>query len=318
MVAKDGDSRSARVRALMWNLRVDAAIGEVVEALRREHIDSLVLKGPTFADWYPPESDRIYVDGDIWVAPADVSAAEAALAELGFVATLDARLPGWWEEHASSWARARDGGKIDLHRKLQGAGAEPERVWAALWAAREPITIGASSALRLSESGRALYATLHATHHGALDVRGLMHLQAALDNVADAVWTEALTLAVEAGALEAFATGLRLLPAGAALASRISVPDARSVTTTLLASTPPPVALGFDQLAAAHWPRRFEILVRKAVPPPGFIRHWWHPAASSRRMLAVGYLYRPIWLLARAPTGYRAWRRARKRTESAQ
>ncbi|MGH2870963.1 MAG: nucleotidyltransferase family protein [Solirubrobacteraceae bacterium] len=305
--------RSARIHTLMWNLRIDSAIGEVVQALRASGIESLVLKGPTFADWYPPDSPRTYVDGDVLVPPALVAGAEDVLTSLGFAPTRDERgVPDWWQEHASSWLRSSDGGKIDLHRKLQATSAPPEAVWTSLWKRREAITVGGASVWRLSEPGRALYATLHATHHGSVDRRGLPHLQAALQAVDDEGWTAALSLAIELNAVEAFATGLRLLPAGAELVSRIGVPDARSVKTSLLASTPPPVALGFDQLAGASGRQRAEILLRKLLPPPGFIRYWWPPAARSRRMLAVGYLYRPVWLAKHVPAGYRAWRAARR------
>jgi len=301
----------------MWNLRIDASIGEVVVALRARNIDSMILKGPTFNDWYPPDSGRTYIDGDVWVSPADVPVAEQALAALGFVPTADERgLPEWWQEHASSWLREHDQGKIDLHRRLQGAEAEPRLVWSTLWAGRDPILIGGVSVWRLSEPGRALYATLHATHHGSEDARGLPHLEAALAAVDDSGWRAALELARQLDAVEAFATGLRLLPAGTELAARIDVPDARSVKTALLASTPPPVALGFDQLHGARGLRRMEILLRKVFPPPGFICHWWPPAGRNRGMLVLGYLYRPIWLVKNAPAGYRAWRAARRKASS--
>lgn len=297
----------------MWNLRIDAAIGEVVEALRQGDADSFVLKGPTLADWYPPDSRRTYVDGDIWVAPADLRLAQEVLASHGFKPLIDEHgLPEWWEEHASSWLRERDRGKIDLHRRLQGVGAEPQHAWSVLWPRREEFSVGGVAAHRLCEPGRALYAALHAMHHGANDSRGLPHLRAALDAVSDQVWSEALGLARELEALEAFATGLRLLQAGNELAERIRVPDVRSVKTTLLATTPPPVALGLDQLSGVRGWRRAEIVIRKLAPPPGFIRHWWPPAAENRRMLALGYLYRPVWLVQRAPAGYRAWRAAKR------
>jgi hypothetical protein len=306
-----------RVRAAMWNLRIDAATGEVVAALRARGIGSIVLKGPAFSEWYPPDSGRTYVDGDVWVAPAEVAAAEATLAALGFVPAADeGGLPAWWKEHGSSWVRERDQGKIDLHRRLQGAGLDPQAVWAALWPQRLEFSVGGAVAYRLPEAGRALYATLHATHHGIDDPRGIMHLRAALAAVDEATWTEALALAHQLDAIEAFGTGLRLLPEGAKLADHVGVPDTRSVRTELLASTPPPVALGFDQLVAARGLRRPEILLRKMVPPAGFVRHWWPPAAKNRRMLAVGYLYRPIWLLRRAPEGYRSWRAARRAARS--
>jgi hypothetical protein len=89
------------------------------------------------------------------------------------------------------------------------------------------------------------------------------------------------------------------------------------VEVALRASTPPPIALGFEQLARAASPaERLEIIARKTVPPPGFIRHWWPAAGRSRRMLALGYLYRPLWLLRHAPRGLRAWLVARRKVRA--
>lgn len=301
----------------MWNLRIDSAIAEVVVGLRAAGVESLVLKGPTFTDWYPADSPRTYVDGDVWVAPGSVTEAERVLASLEFEPTHDTRgTPEWMQEHASSWLRTRDQGKIDLHRHLQGVGAAPDAVWTVLWACREAVEVGGASAWRISEPARAMYAALHATHHGAGDSRGLPHLEAALSAVSDSAWSEALELAGEIDAIEALATGLRLSSAGVELADRIAVPDARSVKTSLLASTPPPVALGFEQLATAGWIRRLEILFHKLVPSPGFVCHWWPPAARNRRMLLLGYLYRPLWLVKHVPGGYRAWRAARRDASS--
>jgi hypothetical protein len=301
----------------MWNMRIDAATAEVVRRFRDRQIESIVLKGPAFSEWYPPDSGRTYVDGDVWVAPAQLPTAETILAELGFAPTVDERgLPDWWQEHGSSWERARDRGKIDLHRNLQGVGLDPERTWEILWAQRIEFSVGGEHAYRLSEPGRVMYATMHAAHHGRGDPRGLTHLRAALSSVDDDAWARALALAGQLDALDAFGTGLRLLPDGVALAERIGVPDAMSVRTSLLASAPPPVALGFDQLANASGLDRLAIVYRKLVPPPGFIRHWWPPAARNPGMLAVGYVYRPVWLVQRAPGGYRAWRAARRAVKS--
>jgi Uncharacterised nucleotidyltransferase len=301
----------------MWNLRIDAATGEVIRVFRDRQVDSIVLKGPAFSEWYSPDSGRTYVDGDVWVAPDAVRAAETILAEIGFVPTVDERgLPEWWQEHGSSWERDRDRGKIDLHRKLQGVGLDPSRVWEILWEQRIEFTVGGESAYRLPEPARVMYATMHATHHGQGDPRGLTHLQAALAAVDDDGWIRALAVAGQLDALDAFGTGLRMLPDGAALAERIGVPEATSVRASLLASKPPPVALGFDQLASARGLDRLAIVFRKLVPPPGFIRHWWPPAARNPVLLAVGYVYRPIWLIQRAPAGYRAWRAARRAVKS--
>jgi hypothetical protein len=311
------DAPQARIAAATWNIRVDAATAEVVTSLGARGIHCFVLKGPALSDWYGPDSTRTYADGDIWTAPAAHAAAQTVLLDLGFVTEQDETgLPDWWLEHASGWYRASDGSRIDLHRRLQGVGIEPARAWELLWPDRRQFEIVGQPAYRLPDPARVLYVTLHATHHGVKSPRSLAHVTAALGSVGDDVWNQALALARNLDAVAPFATGLRLLPAGALLAQRIGISDAGTTHARLLASTPPPIALGLDQLATAGTARRFAILARKLFPPPGFIRHWWKPAANSRRMLAVGYLYRPIWLLARAPAGYRAWRAARRDASS--
>ena len=114
-------------------------------------------------------------------------------------------------------------------------------------------------------------------------------------------------------ATDSFGTGLRLVPEGRALADRLGLPATRSIKLALEASSPPPVALGLEQLRTADSPwARTRIIARKVFPPPGFIRHWWPPAARNWRMLILGYLYRPVWLLRRAPQGFKAWREARR------
>jgi len=302
-----------RVGALLWNLPIDAATLEVVNALGQRGIGSMVLKGPALNDLYPADSARTYADGDLWVAPVATDQAGEILRRHGFELTKDEDgLPDWWLQHASEWRRERDGIRVDLHRWLQGVEIDPAAAWSLLWPRRVEFALAGSPAHRLPDDARALYVVLHATHHGIENPRSIMHLDAALSTLDDATWRSTLQLAGEMDALDGFATGIRLSSVGRELAARIGIPESRGVRTTLLATSPPPVALGFDQLAAARGLGRMEILLRKLVPPPGFVRHWWPPAARSRRMLVVGYLYRPVWLLNRAPAGYRAWRAARR------
>jgi hypothetical protein len=85
------------------------------------------------------------------------------------------------------------------------------------------------------------------------------------------------------------------------------------VAAALHARTPPPIALGFEQLAQAHGVRaRVSIMWHKLFPPAGFMRHWDPQASDSRLGLLRAYLRRPVWLLRHAPEGFRAWREARR------
>jgi hypothetical protein len=54
---------------------------------------------------------------------------------------------------------------------------------------------------------------------------------------------------------------------------------------------------------------RLLFLARKAFPPPDLIRGWFGPASTSWG-LVLGYLWRPLWLTARAPLGLFAWWKA--------
>jgi hypothetical protein len=194
---------------------------------------------------------------------------------------------------------------------------DEEAAWQALSGTTEAVTVAGYTAPVLSVPARALYVTLHAAQHGKGWGKAISHLERALLMLEESDWIQVASLADRLRASDSFATGLRLVPQGAELATRLALPGPESVRVALHASTPPPIALGFEQLASASTTRKFlAIIARKAVPPPGFMRHWWPPAARSRGMLAVGYLYRQLWLLRHAPRGARAWLVARRKVRA--
>ncbi|MGH2842056.1 MAG: nucleotidyltransferase family protein [Solirubrobacteraceae bacterium] len=301
----------------MSNLVIDAAAAEVVRALAAAGTPSVILKGAALADWYPQDLLRTYVDADVWIPPEAQATASAILSGLRFehlAEQLDpAALPAWFENHATTWFRSSDGSKIDLHRKLQGIHKAPQAVWARLWPETEMFELADREARRLCTPARALYVTLHAAGHGADDTSAQRHLHAALRAASLESWKRAAGLARELDATDMFSTGLRLLPAGASLADELGLPAVSSVEAALYTITAPPVAFGLQQFARARGAERLRVLVRKFFPPPSFIRHWWAPAARGPLMLAVGYAYRPLWILRNAPAGWRAWRAARGR-----
>jgi hypothetical protein len=233
---------------------------------------------------------------------------------LGFQKEVDeSGLPDWWLEHASAWVRASDGVCVDVHRTLAGLGVDPERAWRTLSSDSETVEVAGYLAPTLPTPGRALLIALHAAHHGETSVKTLADLQRAMDVLDQRGWEQTSALAHELGAVDAFATGLRLTPAGAELAERLGLPENRSVRVALIASGKAPLAQGFEQLARARGPwMKARILARKIVPPPGFMRHWYPAAENSRLKLVLAYLHRPLWLLQGAPAAWRAWREARR------
>jgi hypothetical protein len=196
---------------------------------------------------------------------------------------------------------------------LQGVGVDAQTAWLSLSGATETINVGGYPAWVLDAPASALYVTLHACHHGKAFGKALSHVERALRAVDESDWIEATSLAERLQATDAFATGLRLLPEGAELAARLSLEHGRSVNAVLHANTPPPIALGLEQLAStASLRKRIAIIAGKTFPPPGLVRYWWPPAGRNRTMLVIAYLYRPVWLLRHAPRGFRAWRSAKR------
>jgi hypothetical protein len=309
----------AIVKATASNLRIDAATADVLRALDAAGAQAILLKGPALSEWYvSSDPARSYMDCDLWIRPADLDLAGRVLEAAGFVRHIDQRgLPRWWLEHDVSWYRELDGVSVDLHRFLQGVRVDREEAWDVLSPSRETIQVAGYPTPVLSSAGRALYVTLHAAHHGQDWGKAILHIERALASVPEHQWRQAADLAARLGAIDAFGTGLRLAPAGAELAERLGLPDMESVEVALRATSPPPVALGIEQISSASGPlARARVITRKLFPPPGFVRHWWPPAAANRRMLLVGYLYRPLWLIRHAPAGFRAWREATRRVRS--
>jgi hypothetical protein len=52
------------------------------------------------------------------------------------------------------------------------------------------------------------------------------------------------------------------------------------------------------------------------VPTRRFMRSWFPRAALGARWMAVGYLWRPVWLLLKAGPALAAWRRAQLESRS--
>ena len=314
----EGVSPPERLAATAASLRIDAATAEVVRAFSAADVQCRVLKGPAIARWlYPADQPRGYVDSDLLVRPGDAEKAEAVLARLGFERGFDDRaLPDWWREHGSEWWRPLDGVLVDLHRSLPGIGVAAEAAWAVLTEEGDSVVVAGYAAPTLGPAARAMHIALHAAHHGVVWGKVLADLERALAELEESLWRDAAALATRLEATDAFSTGLRLTPAGEALAIRLALPRSRSVEANLRATTPPPVALGFEQLARAEtFAARMRIVARKLFPPAAFIRHWSPRAAESRRQLALAYLRRPFWLLRSAPRGFRAWRAARRRAD---
>src|SRR5438270_11602935 len=101
-------------------MAVDAVTAEVVSAFADDGVDSLLLKGPSVADWLYDDDSRTYVDSDLLVAPDRVPAARARLGRLGFRQQFGS-LPHPGREAPPSAPWQRDAFQVDLHARLERA-----------------------------------------------------------------------------------------------------------------------------------------------------------------------------------------------------
>jgi Uncharacterised nucleotidyltransferase len=277
---------------------------EVFAALHAAGVPAIVLKGASVARWLYDDTPRYSSDVDLVVAPASLEAAEAVLRSLAFQ-------PSHGDEHARDWARERDGMVVDLHETIVGVHVDPEVLWAELTSESERMELAGEEIAVLNPPARALHLALHAAQHGVGVSTALEDLERALARLAAERWGEAAGLAERLRAVPAFAAGLRLVPAGRAVADRLGLPVEISPEIALRTRTPPPVALGLYELATAQGFRaKARLLARELAPPAAFMRGRFG-FARTRAGLVAAYAWRPLWLAWHAAPALRAWQRAR-------
>jgi hypothetical protein len=312
----ENTTQSARVAGVATKLRLDAATSQVLELFAGLGVRSVLLKGASLVGWIYPADSAHYSDADILVHLDDVSQAENGLRSIGFVQEMDeAPMPDWWLEHAAEWHREQDAVAVDLHRRIVGIGLAPKAAWDELTVGVETKEVGGRQVPVLGPAARLVHVVLHAAQHGGEGAGGkaILHMQRALEVLPEGLWHDAAALAVRLEATDAFAAGLRLIPTGRSKATDLALPEVASVDAALRATTPPPVALGFEQLAqAGGLPARLGIGLRKLFPPRPFLERWDPAAAASRAGYVRARIRRPFWVLRNAPTGFRAWWRARR------
>jgi Uncharacterised nucleotidyltransferase len=299
---------SRKVLATAQSLSVDLVAAEVVEALRRAGVRSILLKGATFAKWLYRDGDlRLYTDVDLLIRRTDTSIAHAVLARLGFHHAFDSH---------PYFVRGAD--DVDLHCSLKGVQADEERVWSVLSKMTESQEVGGVEVEALVAPARALHVALHAAQHGRDWLTPMEDLRRAVDFLPFEVWETAAGLAEKIEASAAFATGLCLLPAGEATAVRLNLERAASVETVLRSKTPPPLALRFAELHAIRGlGGRIRFIVRKLFPSRAYIRFAMPVARKGPLGLVIAYCWRLVRLSFRAGPGFRAWLRARREVDEA-
>jgi hypothetical protein len=304
------------------NLAVDRMTAEVTDALAEAGIRTILLKGPAIVRWlYDDAEVRPYGDCDLLVAPDAVDAAERVLERCGFrPAPLDG-LPDDVPRHAREWLRP--GAMVDLHQTLAGAEVEAGTLWDVLSQLTESMRVGGAEVEVLRPPARTVALMLHVAKDGARVEKVRRDLSHALARLPISLWQEAALLAGQINATGAFATGLRLVPAGAALADRLGLGVRRPVVVALRARArgSPPLAVGLDWLTRERsWRRRIMVVAHKLIPPPAYLRALSPLARRGTLGLALAYVLRPfgvlwqlgpaLWALYRARREYRKSRGA--------
>lgn len=295
-----------------WAARCRGA--QLIDDLRRDGIDTLVLKGAAFAArLYDDTEWRTAVDVDLLVAPEQHGAAGAALRRAGFEPGLlatDTFRPA--DVHADEWVRPRDGQAVDLHRTIPGAGCPPERLWAALRPHFVPLDVGGVEVTSLDDPGLALVAALNAAHEGPSPRKGVGDLVRALERIPPAAWERAAQLARAVDADEAFAAGLGLAGAGA-LRDRLGLTAGPSANRRLAWDGAPGLANALRALRGAQSPAaRCVMLARIVFPTPRALRAGSAQARRGRAGLVLAYARRPARLLRLTAIELRRSRAARR------
>lgn len=301
---------------------LDAAAAECISKLRTEGIRAILLKGPVMAHWlYAGRAPRTYTDVDLLVAPDEFPRAVRKLASIGYRNLTEARdtiegthaVPLTLEADAD--AGLPGGLSVDLHWSFHGIGASGEVFWTVVAEDAERMLISGTEVDVPSEPARALLLALHAGTYKSSFRQPLTDLDRALERLPDDIWRNAHRLAVRLDAVPRFAAGLATRPLGLELIDRLSLEGTVDVRSALhTAGAPPAVADGLARLASARGVGpKMRLLARALIPASPALR-LTHPrlARLGRFGLAISYVYRPLWLLAKLPGALRAYLRARR------
>jgi hypothetical protein len=298
------------LRQTAQSLMLDVAAAELVSALRDAAVPSIILKGPSIQRLlYADGAPRPYCDSDVLVAPDRLRAAGAVLEKLGYARQYRGEMAGG--THADLWIRSRDGTHVDLHWTLCGVEAPPVELWRALAATTETINVGGVEAEVVTPPGIALQVALHALADGPTNAKSISDLERALAQLDESTWRAAAALAETLRTTETFAAGLRLAPAGEALAGKLQLSARTSVETAVRSRRKDPLSVGLAELAATPGLRRkLSLLARELVPSRRFMRFWWPPSGRGGLWMLAAYVRRPIWLLVWSGPALITWRRA--------
>ena len=298
-------------------MRLDQITVEVISVLRANAIESILLKGPTMAQWLYDHGERSYVDVDLLVPLEEYGRVGSVLTECGFVAPpedLSLNRP----RASREWIRATDDTVVDAHLWLEGIGIQPANVWEILAEGSEYMMVSGQQVAVLAPPARSLHVALHAAQNGRSGTQALKDLERAIDKVAIETWREAAELAITLDALPAFTTGLSLDPRGPDLLRRLSIELVHSVDVAVISAAVPhqvrSTALGWEWLSSRSTVRgKAGYIFQKLFPPPTWMKARYPAGQRGGVGLMMSYPQRWLKLARHLIPGLVTWMRARSR-----
>lgn len=302
------------------SLKLDREAGIAVERLRAAGVPSILLKGAAIATWlYQDGETRPYGDVDLLVSPGQLTAAIEALGELGYVHELESAHPAEFGPKELELF-GPEGVCIDLHHGLIGVSVPSQYCWDVLVGRTTVFQLTPSVQVQvLDPAARAMHLALHAAQNGPIDVKALADLERGLAKLSREEWTEAARLAERLEATEAFAAGLRLLPAGKSLADELALPRRMTVELALRTRSAPQDALFFARLAQAPgaW-GKVCLFARKVFPTAALLRANWPLARRGRVGLLLARVGYPLAQAGHFVPALVAWAQARRAARRSQ
>ncbi len=287
---------------------LDLAAARVVRKLADAGVESILLKGPATRRNLYGGDDRAYADIDLLVAPAAWPAAVRTLAQLGFIG-LDVRFADGY--HALAYRNTK-GVSVDLHRRVPGTRADDADGWTLLFDRSEAAVVGSGRARIPDRATTFAIVTLHAAHDPKAP-KVLADLARAVSVADRDLWREALDVADQLGAREAFSAGLRLHPGGARLCDELGLapPTRASVRLQADGSFHAAVLARAREMSAGA---RLAALLRMAFPTRDELltQPWTNSMAARRATLPLAFVVRWFYAGSRLAAAAGPYRRARR------
>ena len=310
------EAPNASIVMVARSLLLDRAAAAAVEHLHQGGVPSILLKGAAIATWlYDNGEVRPYVDIDLLVSPAQFDTAKDLLSQLGYRPRLIGADPselGPKELDLLGPANVC----IDLHHGLLGASGPAQYCWEVLSDHTVELKLANGPEVRVLDlHARAMHLALHAAQNGPIDIKAVADLERGLAKVSRTDWERAVVLAKQIGAAEAFAAGLRLVPAGQALADDLSLTRRLTVELALRTQSAPPEAMFFERLRESQGARRkAALLLRRLFPTPASLRDKSELARRGTVGMFVARVVHPLGVAVRFGPASIAWLRAWRHT----